>query len=162
MSLGIKLLPLPECPQLKTIQATASTSFSCAGKRCVLIETRTYTGPWKTTRRRASRTQVSSQNGSCCSWSSSTSQSRQELSGLATLYVEVAHLLRMLLVCLSLSSWLGAYGSLSRQRSCISTLRCDRPQKLSSSSATFCHASCLWKRQSFGKLSQLLRPRLSI
>jgi hypothetical protein len=162
MSTGIKLLPLPECPQLKTIQATASTSFSCVGKRCVLIETRTYTGPWKTTRRRASRTQVSSQHGSCFSWLSSTYRRRQELNGLATLYVEVAPPLRMLLVRLSLSSWLGAYGSLSRQRSYISTLRCDRPQKLSSSSATFYHASCLWRRQSFGKLSQLLRSRVSI
>jgi hypothetical protein len=32
-------------------------------------------------------------------------------------------------------------------------LWCNRPQKLSSSSATFCHASCLWKHQSFGKLN---------
>jgi hypothetical protein len=32
----------------------------------------------------------------------------------------------------------------------------------SSSSATFCHASCLWKHHSFGNLSLLLRPRLSI
>ena len=162
MSPEIKLLPLPECPQLKTIQATASTSFSCAGKRCVLIETRTYTGPWKTTHRRASRTQVSSQNGSCFSWLSSTYLRHQELNGLDTLYVEVSPLLRMLLVSLSLSSWLGAYGSLSRQRSYTSTLRCDRPQKLSSSSTTFCHASCLRKHQSFGKLRQPLRPRLSI
>ncbi len=148
--------------QLKTIQATASTSFSCAGKRCVLIETRSYTGPWQTTRRRASRTPVSSRNGSCFSWLSSTYRHHQELNGLATLYVEVAPLLRMLLVRLALSSWLGAYGSLSRQRSYTSTLRCDRPQKLSSSSATFCHASCLWKHHSFGKLSPLLRPHLSI
>ena len=42
-----------------------------------------------------------------------------------------------------LSSWLGAYGSLSRQRSYTSTLRCDRPQKLSSSSVIFCHAFLL-------------------
>jgi hypothetical protein len=75
------------------------------------------------------------------------------VNGLATRYVEVAPQLRMLLVRLALSSWLGAYGSLSRQRSYTSTLRCDRPQKLSSSSGTFCHASCLWKHQSFGKLS---------
>ena len=142
MSLEIKMLPFPECPQLKTIQSTASTNFSCAGKRCVFIETRTYTGPWKTTRRRASRTQVSSPSGSCFSWLSSTYLSRQELNGLATLYVEVAPLLRMPLVRLSLSSsWLGVYGSLLRQHSYISTLRCDRPQKLSSSSATFCHVS---------------------
>ena len=59
----------------------------------------------------------------------------------------------MLLVRLVLSSWLGTYGSLSRQRSYTSTLWCNRPQKLSSSSATFCHASCLWKHQSFGKLN---------
>jgi hypothetical protein len=32
----------------------------------------------------------------------------------------------------------------------------------SSSSATFCHTSCLWKHHSFGKFSPLLRPRLSI
>ncbi len=32
----------------------------------------------------------------------------------------------------------------------------------SSSSATFCHASCLWKNHSFDKLSPLLKPRLSI
>ncbi len=32
----------------------------------------------------------------------------------------------------------------------------------SSSSATFCHASCLWKHHSFGNLSLLLRSRLSI
>ena len=79
------------------------------------------------------------------SWLSSTFLHPQELNGLVTLYVEVALLLCMLLVRLSLSSWLGAYGSLSRQRSYTSTLRCDRPQKLSSSSAIFCHASCLWK-----------------
>jgi len=144
------------------IQATASTSFRCAGKRCVLIETRTYTGPWKTTHHRASKTQVSSPSGSCFSWMSSTYRNRQEFNGLATLYVEVAPLLRMLLVRLSLPSWLGAYGSLSRQRSYISTLVFDHPQKLSSSSAIFCHASSLWKHQSFGKLSQLLSPRLSI
>ena len=162
MSPEIKLLPLPECPQLKTIQGTGSTSYSCAGKRCVLIETRTYTGPWKTTLRGASKTQVSSQNDSFFSWLSSTYLRHQELNGLDTLYVEVSLLLHMLLVRLSLSSWLGAYGSLSRQRSYTSTLRCDRPQKFSSSSATFCHASCLWKHQAFGKLSQLLRPRLSI
>ena len=110
MSLGIKLLPRPECPQLKTIQATASTSFSCVGKRCVLIETRTYTGPWKTNHRRALRTQVSSPSGSCFSWLCSRYLSHQELNGLTTLYVEVTPLLRMLLVRLSLSSWLGAYG----------------------------------------------------
>jgi hypothetical protein len=44
---------LPECSQFKTIQTTASTSFNYAGKCCVLIETRTYTGPWQTTRRPA-------------------------------------------------------------------------------------------------------------
>ncbi len=82
--------------QLKTIQATASTSFSCAGKRGVLIETRSFTGPRQTTRRRASRTPVSSRNYSCFSWLSSTYRCRQELNGLATLYVEVAPLLRML------------------------------------------------------------------
>jgi hypothetical protein len=32
----------------------------------------------------------------------------------------------------------------------------------SSYSATFCHASCLWKNHSFGKLSPLQRPHLSI
>jgi len=162
MSPEIKLLPLPECPQLKMIQATASTSFSCAGKRSVLMETRTCTGPSKTTRRLASRTLVSSPSGSCFSWLSSISRRRQELNGLATLYVEVAPPLRMPLARLSLSSWLGVYGSLSRQRSYISTLVFDHPQKLSSSSAIFCHASSLWKHQSFSKLSQLLRPRLSI
>ncbi len=35
-------------------------------------------------------------------------------------------------------------------------------QFVSSSSTTFCHASCLWKNHSFGKLSPLLRSRLSI
>ena len=155
MSPEFKLLPLPdsECHQFKTIQVTASTIFSCAGKRCVLIETRSYTGPWQTTHRRASRTPVSSRNGSCFSWLSSTYRRRQELNGLATLYVEVSPLLHMLLVRLALSSWLGAYGSLARQRSYTWTLWCDRPQNLSSSSATFCLASCLWKHQSFGKLS---------
>ncbi len=62
----------------------------------MLIETRSYTGPRQTTRRRASRTPVSSRNGSCFSWLSSTYRRRQELNGLATLYVEVAPLLRML------------------------------------------------------------------
>ena len=117
----------------------------------MLIETRTYTGPWLTTRRRASRSPVSSRNASCLSWLSSNYPRCQQLN-LATRYVEVAPLLRMLLVRLVLSSWLGTYGSLSRQRSYTSTLWCNRPQKLSSSSATFCHASCLWKHQSFGKL----------
>ena len=63
--------------------------------------------------------------------------------GLATPYVEVAFLLCILLVRLSRSSWLGSYEGLARQRSYTSTLRCDRPQKLSSSSSIFCHVSCL-------------------
>jgi hypothetical protein len=136
--------------------ATASTSCSCAGKRCVLIETRSYTGPCQTTRRRASWTPVSSRNGSCFSWLSSTYRRRQELNGLATLYFEVAPLLRMLF----LVAW-GLWKSLASALF-TSTLRYDRPQKLSSSSATFCHASCLWKNHPFGKLSKMLRPRLSI
>ena len=55
----------------------------------------------------------------------------------------------------------GAYGSLSLQRSSTSTSRCGRPQKLSSSSATCFRASIFLKRHSFDKLHQQLGARRS-
>jgi hypothetical protein len=43
MSPEIKQNPPLECPQLKTIRTTPSTSFRCAGKCCEVIEARTCT-----------------------------------------------------------------------------------------------------------------------
>jgi hypothetical protein len=74
-----KYQPLQECPQLKTIPATVSTSSSSPGKRCETIETLTSTGSLTMTLCLYTRTQTLSLRGYCFSWWSSTVQLLQQL-----------------------------------------------------------------------------------
>jgi hypothetical protein len=99
--------------------------------------------------RSLSRTSLSNCN------QSSTFQPLQELNGLVILCVEVAPLKRISSVSRLLSSWLGAYGSLSLRCSSPSTSLCGRPLTFSSSSVTCFRASIFLKRHSFDKLHHL-------
>jgi hypothetical protein len=81
-----KLHPLRECPQLKTIPATASTSSSSAGKCYATIETQISTGSLKTILRLCTKILALSPLatvpfGYCSSWWISTSKLLQELNG---------------------------------------------------------------------------------
>ena len=95
----IKPHPLRECPQLKTIPTTASTSYSSAGNCYATIESQTFTGSLKMIRRHYPKTPASLPSGCSSSWWSSTFQLLQELNGPVIPCVEVAPLQRTPSAC---------------------------------------------------------------
>jgi hypothetical protein len=94
MSHAIKLHPLREYPQRKTIPTTASTSYTSVGKCYSTIESQTFTGSLKTIRSHYPKTPVSLPSGCSSSWWSSTFQLLQESNGPVILCVEVSPLIR--------------------------------------------------------------------
>jgi hypothetical protein len=75
----IKPIPLRECPQLKTIPTTASTSSSSTGKCYATTKKQISTGSFKMILRQWPQTRASLPSGWCSSWWSSTFQPLQEL-----------------------------------------------------------------------------------
>ncbi len=99
MSHAIKVYPLRECPQLKTIPTTVSTNYSSAGNCSATIESQTFTVSLKTIRRHYPKTPASLPSGCSSSWWSSTFQLLQESNGPVILCSEVTPLLSTPSVC---------------------------------------------------------------